>query len=86
MKLVARAVSGVQPVVFKGLHEVPLDVADVLSVSVVLSALANVDNNEEALSTDIRSSSFIVLRCINFGISHYFIDISQGDKGKFDKY
>ena len=50
------------------------------------SALANVDNNEEALSTDIRSSSFIVLRCINFGISHYFIDISQGDKGKFDKY
>ena len=57
LKLVPRAVSAEQPVVFSGLHELAVDV---LAAVVVLSATANLDNNEEVPSTDIRSSSFIV--------------------------
>ena len=58
LKLVARAVSAEQPVVFSGLHELSVGV---LSVVVVLSAAANLDNNEEVPSTDIISSSFIII-------------------------
>ncbi len=64
LKLVAKAVSGVQPVVFNGLHEAVLEAAVVLSAVAVLSAAANVDNNEEALSTVSRSSTFMVFCCI----------------------
>ena len=62
LKLVARAVSGVQPVVVSGLHEAALETVAELSVlvEVVLSAAVNVDNKEEAPSTDIRSNSFII--------------------------